>query len=196
MSESYYTNPASRRDIEEKAYAWREALEIPPFCARPDMTEILEWNLPKLIPQFALFIGSIEEMKNAEAYTLHNPPAIRIRRDVYESAINFDGRARMTLAHELGHLVLHKNAKPLHRAPSEYQVSGKIPAFANTEYQANVFASAFLVPEWIASEYRNPIELAQHCGVSLEAARISLEKTHKQGYKKLHKVVLDYINGS
>ena len=39
-----------------------------------------------------------------EGYTEFDPPQIAVSESVYKLARRFDGRARMTLAHELGHL--------------------------------------------------------------------------------------------
>ena len=47
------------------------------------------------------------EMGEAEAYTEFSPPQIVVRESVYLGAANRNGRDRMTMAHELGHLVMH-----------------------------------------------------------------------------------------
>ena len=54
------------------------------------------------------------EMGAAEGYTDPNGTFIILREDVYNHALNRQGRALFTAAHELGHLVLHTNV-PLGR---------------------------------------------------------------------------------
>lgn len=41
--------------------------------------------------------------------TIPSENRIRIREDVYERACNGYGRDRLTMAHELGHLLLHRD---------------------------------------------------------------------------------------
>lgn len=174
MSEDHYVQPASRADIEAKAYAWRDALGIDAHCAAPDMPSVLEIFLPKRLPVVAIHIVGDQQMGDIEAITTFEPPAITLRESVYLAAARFDGRARMTLAHELGHLVLHKSAAPLHRAPAKYINADKLKPFASAEYQANVFGAAFLVPEWIACEFGEADTLARHCCVSRKLAEIRI----------------------
>lgn len=172
MSEDHYVQPASRQDIEAKAYAWRDALGVSTYCAAPDMTAILEIELRKKLPIISILIKSDQTMDNIEAYTEFDPPTITLRESVYTAAAKHDGRARMTLAHELGHLLLHKSAAPLNRAPERYKNADKLKPFASAEYQANVFGAAFLVPDWIACDFDDPAALARHCCVSRKLATI------------------------
>jgi IrrE N-terminal-like domain len=174
VSEDHYVQPLSKVEIEEKAYAWRDAFELSAHCAAPDMPSVLEISLPKRLPLISIQIMSDAEMNNVEAFTTFDPPTISIRESVYLAAATFDGRARMTLAHELGHLVLHKSAAPLNRAPERYKNADKLKPFASAEYQANAFGAAFLVPEWIACEFDDADALARHCCVSRKLAEIRL----------------------
>ncbi len=176
MSEDHYVQPSSRQDLEAKAYAWRDALSVDAHCAVPDMTKILEISLRRKIPVVSILIKDDRTMGTIEAYTQFEPPMIVLRESVYKAAAAFDRRARMTLAHELGHLLLHKSAEPLNRAPERYKNSDKLKPFASAEYQANVFGAAFLVPEWIACEFEDAETLSRHCCVSLQLASIRLSQ--------------------
>ena len=82
-----------------------------------------------------------------------------------------DGRARMTIAHELAHAVLHRNAIPLARARND---DGKtfLKPFEDVEHQAKVFASHYLMPESAVVASEDPSDLAGRFYVSLEAAQI------------------------
>ena len=185
MIDDYYVKPLSNQEIEEKAYAWREALGIPAFCECPDIVSIIENEFPKLDPSFALIVEAACALDNVEAYTAFDPPKIVVRENVYVAARSMDGRARWTFAHELGHLVLHHTAVPLHRAPEKYRSIAGVKPFASAEKQADKFAASFLMPAWIASEYSEPAELARSCGVSYLAAKIRLEKIGSTIQRKL-----------
>ena len=89
------------------------------------------------------------------------------------------GRAKFTLAHEIGHAVLHGRylQKALAgRASTPQYKRSQIPAYADPECQANRFASAFLMPEpffWHCMQKGMSVgELAECFGVSLTAAQI------------------------
>ncbi|ACI57130.1 protein of unknown function DUF955 [Rhizobium leguminosarum bv. trifolii WSM2304] len=88
-------------------------------------------------------------------------------------------RDRFTIAHELGHYVLHylwpkQNGKPVTAVEARRYGSGRV------EWEANWFAAAFLMPAeafkaaW--TELNGILgEVAGHFGVSTEAARIRAE---------------------
>jgi len=88
-------------------------------------------------------------------------------------------RDRFTIAHELGHYVLHylwpkQNGKPVAAVEARRYGSGRV------EWEANWFAAAFLMP---ADSFKTTWaelggivgEVAGHFGVSTEAARIRAE---------------------
>jgi Zn-dependent peptidase ImmA (M78 family) len=133
-----------------------------------DIPQILEVELPKLLPAFAVRLKLAKEMPNAEAITYHDVPAIDFREDVYERLCNGGERERFTAAHELGHLFLHTGeSRP--RAVSKIR-SASIPPGRSSEAQANAFASSFLMPEYIVRQFATPTELSSGCKVSLPAA--------------------------
>lgn len=85
-------------------------------------------------------------------------------------------RDRFTIAHELGHYVLHflypnRKGKRVQRMEAERYGSGRV------EWEANWFAAGFLMP---ADRFRerylvlagSPTSLAEEFGVSVEAAKI------------------------
>jgi hypothetical protein len=124
MNDDFWAPPQSLGDIEQKSLAWRHAFGIVDTWA-PDIARLIETKLPKLIPAFALVVRPDDEMyslDNAEAYTEFDPPKIAVAERVYRLAREHEGRARMTFAHELGHLVMHPGAAKLRIA------SGNKPA--------------------------------------------------------------------
>jgi Zn-dependent peptidase ImmA (M78 family) len=179
MTDDYKVAPRSTKNIELLTLAWRDALGVANEWA-PDMIRVLEIKLPRLskLGQFSLITRSDPEMGDAEAYTEFNPPHIVVRNSVYRLAQKRDGRSRMTLAHELGHLVMHPGAAKLR---SDFpQTVNKLRPFESAEWQANKFASLFLMPLHIIRNFTSALELAESCQVSLHAAQIRFSETKSE----------------
>lgn len=173
MIEDFLVPSKSLKDIEAKALAWRDAFDIANAWA-PDVIDIFERKLPKLFPTFTLVVCPDREMADigdAEAYTEFNPPLVAVRNSIYRAASHNEGRARMTFAHELGHLVLHPGAAKL-RTESNNQTDKRLRPFESAEWQARKFAAFFLLPAHIVREFSSPRQLADACHVSLQAAEI------------------------
>lgn len=71
-------------------------------------------------------------------------------------------RNRFTIAHEMGHIILHKHVKR-----------------DQLEKEANMFAARILMPMGLIKELniKNPEELSKLCDVSLEAATFRLKRS-------------------
>jgi len=87
------------------------------------------------------------------------------------------GRDRMTLAHELGHGIMHYG-EPLfrHREAIGATALSKLKAFESAEHQAKVFASAFLIHDAIAATLESALAIAIEFGVSLQAAELCFDR--------------------
>jgi Zn-dependent peptidase ImmA (M78 family) len=171
MIDDFKVDPRSAKEIEALTLAWRYALGVQNDWA-PNMLRLLEIELSRLpkLSQFALITRSDLEMGDAEAYTQFNPPHIVIRNSVYQLARKRDGRSRMTLAHELGHLVMHPGASKLR---SDFPpTANKLKPYESAEWQANKFASLFLMPIHVVRELTSPSQISESCQVSLQAAQI------------------------
>jgi len=81
--------------------------------------------------------------------TIPSENRIRIREDVYERACNGYGRDRLTMAHELGHLLLHR-VEMITLARED----GDIPPYKDPEWQAKDIASHYGITEKAASIQR------------------------------------------
>jgi Zn-dependent peptidase ImmA (M78 family) len=177
MNEDFLVLPKSAKQLEVKALDWRHAFGIDDVWA-PDVIELFEVKLPKFFPKYTLMVRSDEEMQaidGAEAYTSFNPPLIAVRNSVYLDAARNDGRARMTFAHEFGHLVLHPGAQKL-RSEGTRDLTKKLRAFESAEWQARKFAAYFLLPDHIVRQFGTPREMAACCHVSLQAAEIRFDE--------------------
>lgn len=79
-------------------------------------------------------------------------------------------RRRFTIAHEVGHFILHSQLGKIHPLRITRDGSNRL------EWEANWFAAGFLMPadefKRLADEGRNDAELAHHFDVSMAAVEI------------------------
>jgi hypothetical protein len=97
--------------------------------------------------------------------------AIAVRQSVRNDALIGIGRARNTLAHELGHGVMHDGV-PMARRTIGNVTPMWLRPFESAEHQAKVFAPAFLINDSIAQTLGDAEEIAIEIGISLESAKI------------------------
>ncbi len=119
---------------------------------------------------------------------------ISIRDDVLVAAQRGNGRARFSIAHELGHALLHTDALlrqpgvPVFRdtgVTASEQLPANMKIYESAEWQANVWAGAFLMPRSAISRLAvtcgiegvpmTIARLVEHFQVSYQAARIRME---------------------
>lgn len=147
--------------IESAAQSLRSLLGIPD----PDVfniVELLENELPKVLSDFRMEVAHGEAEK---VYSTALPPRIFLEVSLYNSARVGDAKARITIAHELGHLVLHG---ALQR--SKLGDKGEIERNSLAESQAHKFALAFLIPMSVARGFNDPKLLSLYCKVDQRAA--------------------------
>jgi Zn-dependent peptidase ImmA (M78 family) len=168
--DDYPATPRTTKSIEAITLAWRDTFRVADQWA-PDIVRLVESEMPKIIPAFALVVRADAEMGENEAYTEFNPPHIAVRTSVYHLARRRDGRSRMTFAHELGHLVMHPDGIKF-RNEAAIKRTTRIRYFESAEWQAKKFASLFLMPEHIVRQFGTAHELSENCQVSLQAAEI------------------------
>jgi len=109
------------------------------------------------------------ELGEEEARTYPNEKHIVISNSVYEAAADGEGRARFTIAHELGHLDLHKDQKPMFSR-------GEHKIFEDSEWQADTFASEFLMDSRFITSIDSIQDVMKKFGVSKTAAGLKLKK--------------------
>lgn len=118
------------------------------------------------------------QLQNEYAVSVPNEKLIRVRQSVYHNAILGVPRDCFTLAHELGHVILHRNTNPVY-ARSQ---SDSFHHFTeDAEWQANTFASELLVDSRQLEGLCSPRDIANRFGVSLETAGILYERYEKSG---------------
>lgn len=169
----YKAEPLSRKQIRMYAKSIRATLGLTD-CTRIDIVRLAEIVFPELFAKdgFSFEILTREEMGSDHGLTDPSTGRVMIREDVYDQACQGMGRDRLTIAHELGHFLLHDGVTlGLARAGE----NENIPPYRDPEWQASAFAGEFLMDADIIRNMTVP-EIAEQCGVSTEAAAYQKSK--------------------
>ena len=154
--------PLTQRQVEDMALNARSAIGLEPAEKVP-IASVLENVLPTLIPGYEFRVEDARSMGRAEAITHGYRPIITFSAAAYSGLLCDNPRARMTAAHELGHLLMHTDQ-------TGYAFLRKRDARLDPEKQADMFAAAFLMP---ASEFQKVTTIKDamsRFGVSKDAA--------------------------
>jgi Zn-dependent peptidase ImmA (M78 family) len=119
------------------------------------------------------------EMGTSDGMTSHSKDVVTIavKQSVHDNAFMGDGRARNTLAHELGHAVMHNGIEMPRRALGNVTPKWlKSKPFESAEHQVRVFAPAFLINDLIAETLASAGDISIEFGISLESATIYFEE--------------------
>ena len=171
----YKADPVSRNDIRRfvRELRRRVGLEYELYFPILPFTENV---LPLLIPDFQFEVVPIFKMGGKHGETYPSKNIIRIREDVYLRAAAGEGRDRLTIAHEVGHLFMHEDdAIALCRLASDE----KLKCFENPEWQADAFGGELLASSYLI-EGMTVSEVQEKCGVSSSAAYIQLNSLHRK----------------
>lgn len=134
------------------------------------IVELLELIMPRAFPGFVFEVRDRSEMGNNHGLTIPKENAIVLRDDVYDGACEGKGRDRFTAAHELGHYLMHRDL------PIQFHRAGTLAAYKDSEWQANTFAGALLMPRSGLMTCRSIDEVSVRFQVSPDAARVQLSK--------------------
>ena len=137
-----------------------------------DIVKFLDVILPKIDPDFNLIIEDKEVLGECHGLTYPDRNEIHIRSDVYEKALEGSGRDRLTMAHELFHLLQHTKENISY---ARTQDDIKIETFRDPEWQANAFGGELLIPAHLIKNM-SVEEIVNECKVSLTAAKVQLSK--------------------
>ena len=161
--------PLSRNAIEKFASYVRKELGIGKDLYVP-IISIVEHIIPQIDDTFQIDTPYEYEMLGEYANYCPQTNTLSIRQDVYLAACNDDPRQRFTIAHELGHYFMHDETTNFSRCPS----NAYIPSYRDPEWQANVFASSFLMPKDLIRGM-SASEISTYCKTSLQSAEIALK---------------------
>jgi hypothetical protein len=168
-------NPMSRAEIRKIANSIRERFNFTKL--KFPLLEFVEFIIPTFIDKdFWLEILPVNEMPNAYAQAVPEEHKIVLREDVYNEICKGNPRHYFTLAHEVGHYILHKKENILILKLSDPDFSSVIiRKFEEPEWQANTFAAELLVPSELIGDL-SVEQIAKSCGVSKQVAAIQLNK--------------------
>ena len=162
--------PCSRMDIRQMAFNVRriEGSQDKLFF---DIVHFMDVTLPNIVPDYTLEIAEKNEMGNALGLTYPDKALVKIRADVYDGAIRGNGRDRLTMAHELFHLLQHDESNiAFARADS----NEAIKMYEDPEWQADAFGGELLIPHHMICGM--PIDkIIIECQVSAAAARYQMK---------------------
>ena len=147
------------------------------FQLGPTFVPVLE--LYDIAANYGIFNFEVHEKANMPdeyAITYPDKKEIIIRQDVYDMALDGNGFARFTMAHELGHLVMH-HSLPLARQ----QANQTIKPYENSEWQANKFAQELLIDTATVTRLNLSVnEITDIFGVSRNSAEVALAAIHRE----------------
>jgi hypothetical protein len=170
------------------AGAVRRELGLHPH-ERLAMQPILEFAIDDMVDGAYLAVLPDNDMEGAEGRTDRDEPVITLSAGTYASLGRGEPRARMTAAHELGHLLMHYDQPVFY-----YRTRSRDCCF-DPEWQAEYFAGALLMPREAMTNFKTVSKVMGAFGVSRAAAlRRSREINHrliddafrarKKGYSK------------
>lgn len=163
--------PVSRADLERYANRLRRQLGVENDLRIPVLSLVEERIGLLLDGTFNYEYVDISKLPGEYAHYNPQENLLTIREDVYMRASAGVGRDRFTIAHEIGHFCLHSDNMVLSRATPGQE----IPAYRDPEWQANTFASYFMMPRHLIAGM-SAKEVSECCGTSLQAAAIALKQ--------------------
>lgn len=169
---AYVATPYSRYKLREIANLIRQIFGLKDVKHFP-VVHLLEVGLSEIYSAFNYEIVENCDLPNEYAVAYPGENLIVLRQEVYEGAISGVPRDRFTIAHEVGHYILHQ---PANIALARKEKAERIPPFKDPEWQANTFAGELLAPPHIIKGYSTQ-EVMLMCGVSKSVAEIQLKNS-------------------
>ncbi|MBR0418175.1 MAG: ImmA/IrrE family metallo-endopeptidase [Erysipelotrichaceae bacterium] len=166
----FKANPISRNEIREYVYEIKKELGLENELFFP-IVKFVENVLPELIPGFTFEIKPVEEMGTLHGRTYPSKNIIQIREDIYIRAVRGEGRDRLTIAHEVGHLLMHDETE---LALCRLSPGSSLKPYEDPEWQANAFGGELLASSYLI-DGMTAEEVKEKCGVSLVAAKNQLK---------------------
>lgn len=177
--------PRSDQDIEHLALACRiQAASEREWM--PDIFDLVE-RLKKSgrLSGLQVIVRHDDDLVGDDARAFVEQRVIEVKKSVYDGARKGVPRDRMTIAHEIGHVVLDHRGEPKSRKPGAVGREKGISPFRSAERQATVFAARFLMLGDQVKQCKSPAEVVARFNVSSEAARIRFEQVNDREAAKL-----------
>lgn len=164
-------SPLSRRKIELIAEHFLSKVQPECLCSpiRFDVERCFDVTLPVKGYQPDL----VDLGPGIEGLTDPIHKVVRIPPRIYEDMVAGDGRARFTVSHEIGHVILHAQQVReimVNCGQDGLKRRSDIEAYRDPEWQANAFAAAVLMPETAVKQ----IMEEKHGSAALVAIRLQV----------------------
>lgn len=165
----YAVPPLSRKAIRQYVEMLRKKYGLEGLSCFP-IAHFLEY----LFPDHYQVVSKLN-MGHYEGLMVTGQDIIAIREDVYDGAVAGDGRSRFTLAHEIGHFLMHRtDSHPRMVNPKN------LKPYENPEWQADNFASELLMPVNLVKGLLMD-EIVKQCMVTPSAASVRIDILKKEG---------------
>jgi len=169
MNKSTKASPLSRAGIRKVTNSLKEQFNIPTDKPFP-IVKFMEYVLTRLGLEYEIIPN--EEMGGVYAETTPENGKIFISESTYDGACDGIPRDKFTIAHEIGHGLLHTLDRVIFT-----RTSNEIKPYESPEWQANVFAGELLVHT--DSIHSLSVEdIADKYEVSFTVASIQKEKSN------------------
>lgn len=160
-------SPRSKENIKGLANAFRVDYAKVDLHQKIDLLKLIEVTLPDITNlEFEFFVLDNEEMGEVEAAMSPDTMKMYIREDIYDKLHQDDARSRFTIAHEIGHFVLHDGVALTRSSKENHEV------FRDSEWQADFFAAELLAPIQACKEYSTIQSIMDSFGISYRCAEI------------------------
>jgi hypothetical protein len=189
MSDDYRVKARSDQEVRQFAKKSRVYFGVAD-CKRLDVLDCLKreyiWTV-RGQRRLNFQVRPDNEMGDADGSTTYGKGivSIAVKESVRDAALVGDGRSRNTLAHELGHAVLH-DGPPLFRRLGGTMTPKYLRSYESAEHQAKVFAPAFLINDAIACTLDSAEAISVELGISLESAKIYFDSLAEQRDRARH----------
>jgi ribosomal protein S27E len=144
----YKVSPLYAHEIADIAASWRRQWATTASANRLDicrfLTEVVLPSLAAMGRSVQLELADPDERE--KAWVDLGQKKLFVREDVWQMALMDDPRARLVIAHEIGHLALHSAQVSAFTKGYDYKLNYLEP-IESAETQANWFAWALLLPD-------------------------------------------------
>ena len=168
----YKATPTSRNEIRKFTKYIRQETGYENILYFP-IVKFLELFIPEIMPDFQLEILPHEEMDNKCGETKPSEHKIILDEEIYNNAIDGDGFARLTVAHEIGHLFMHESDSI---SLCKLKPNESLKAYEDPEWQADAFGGELLAPGYLIGGLTIN-EISEKCGVTEKAAKVQKSKS-------------------
>jgi len=187
-------NVLSGEALEKIALKWRRKLGAEHQFV-PDIFAILS-ILPKYVEGFEARLVSEGYLRGYEAYTDCVSRKIFVRASTWKRLENGEPRARMTIIHEIGHIVLRHSGNRFRQA--DIAVRRPVNELeAGEEFEARRFAGYFLAPTHLVTRLQSQSEICAALQISKDAAGVRLSQIRefeRTGLpRQLPQTVIDFL---